>query len=87
MPEPTLPRPAATLVILRNGNGGLEVLLNRRPRHMTFMGGMTVFPGGAVAPPDRDPRWEGLSKLDVESAARLFPSTTGEEARRGGGEG
>lgn len=51
------PRPAATLVVLRDGPGGIEVLLTERPRHLRFMGGATVFPGGGVAAADRDPRW------------------------------
>ncbi|MFN2588548.1 MAG: MBL fold metallo-hydrolase [Actinomycetota bacterium] len=51
------PRPAATLVVLRDGPAGAEVLLTRRPRHLRFMGGATVFPGGAVANADLDPRW------------------------------
>ncbi|HEX2196406.1 MAG TPA: MBL fold metallo-hydrolase [Actinomycetota bacterium] len=53
------PRPAATLVVLRDGRDGLEVLLTKRPDHLRFMGGATVFPGGAVAAADRDPRWAG----------------------------
>lgn len=52
------PRPAATLVLLRDGPRGAEVLLTERPRHLRFMGGATVFPGGAVAAADRDPRWD-----------------------------
>lgn len=51
------PRPAATLVVLRDGPGGVEVLLTVRPRSLRFMGGATVFPGGAVDEADRDPRW------------------------------
>lgn len=54
----TKPRPAATLVVLRDSPRGAEVLLTERPRHLRFMGGATVFPGGAVAPADRDPRWD-----------------------------
>ena len=54
--EPTV-RPAATLVLLRDGAAGLEVLLTERPRHLRFMGGAMVFPGGAVAAADHDPRW------------------------------
>ena len=53
----TDPRPAATLVVLRDAPAGIEVLLTVRPKHLRFMGGATVFPGGAVAAGDRDPRW------------------------------
>ncbi|MFN2388245.1 MAG: MBL fold metallo-hydrolase [Actinomycetota bacterium] len=60
------PRPAATLVILRDGRDGLEVLLTIRPRHLRFMGGAAVFPGGAVAAADRDPRWADAAPLRDE---------------------
>lgn len=51
------PRPAATVVILRDGFSGPELLLTIRPKHLRFMGGAAVFPGGAVAEADADPRW------------------------------
>lgn len=56
--HPAEPRPAATVVVLRDWAEGLQVLLTVRPRHMRFMGGATVFPGGAVASADLDPRWQ-----------------------------
>ncbi len=65
------PRPAATLVILRERAGGVEVLLTIRPRHLAFMGGAAVFPGGAVSAADRDRRWADastLSGLDAQTA-------------------
>ena len=40
--------PAATVVLLRDGAAGLEVLLMRRPDTMAFAPGMHVFPGGRV---------------------------------------
>lgn len=48
-------RPAATVVLLRDGGEGLEVLLMRRPDTMAFAPGMHVFPGGRVDP-DHDGR-------------------------------
>jgi glyoxylase-like metal-dependent hydrolase (beta-lactamase superfamily II)/8-oxo-dGTP pyrophosphatase MutT (NUDIX family) len=50
MAEPGVvtPRPAATVVLLRPGPSGFEVLLTRRPASMAFAGDMYVFPGGAV---------------------------------------
>jgi 8-oxo-dGTP pyrophosphatase MutT (NUDIX family) len=45
---PTLPRQAATVILLRGGGERLEVLLVRRTPHARFMGGVWVFPGGAV---------------------------------------
>lgn len=63
------PRPAATLVIVRDGSSGLETLLTERPRHLRFMGGATVFPGGAVAPADLDASWEAASSVSGDAAA------------------
>jgi 8-oxo-dGTP pyrophosphatase MutT (NUDIX family) len=49
------PRAAATVVLLRDGPGGLEAYLQRRPLGMGFAGGLWVFPGGRVDEADRDP--------------------------------
>ncbi len=46
--EETVPRPAATVILLRGGASGLEVLLVRRNPAARFMGGAWVFPGGSV---------------------------------------
>ncbi len=46
--DPTSPRRAATVILLRGGTDALEVLLVRRTPEAKFMGGVWVFPGGAV---------------------------------------
>jgi 8-oxo-dGTP pyrophosphatase MutT (NUDIX family) len=46
--EVTVPRQAATVIVLRGGDQTLEVLLVRRTTSARFMGGVWVFPGGAV---------------------------------------
>src|SRR5258707_4470879 len=46
--EATRPRQAATVILLRGGAERLEVLLVRRTPEARFMGGVWVFPGGAV---------------------------------------
>ncbi len=46
--EPTVPRQAATIILLRGGTRSLEVLLVRRTERARFMAGVWVFPGGAV---------------------------------------
>lgn len=67
-----VPRLAATLVLLRDSPRGPEVLLTKRPEGLRFMGGVTVFPGGALDDADLDARWERASALSrAEAAARL----------------
>ncbi len=48
--EETLPRQAATVILLRGGGEALEVLLVQRSPQARFMGGAWVFPGGSVDP-------------------------------------
>jgi 8-oxo-dGTP pyrophosphatase MutT (NUDIX family) len=46
--QETPPRQAATVIVLRGGAEALEVLLVKRTPQARFMGGVWVFPGGAV---------------------------------------
>jgi 8-oxo-dGTP pyrophosphatase MutT (NUDIX family) len=46
---------AATLLLLREREAQLEVLMMRRRQELRFMGGMWVFPGGRVDPADCEP--------------------------------
>lgn len=75
------PRPASTVLVIRDGDHRVEVYLQRRPQQMRFAGGLWVFPGGRVDEADRDPtidaHWAGpspatwASLLDLpEHAAR-----------------
>jgi 8-oxo-dGTP pyrophosphatase MutT (NUDIX family) len=57
--------PAATVVLVRDGDDGLETLMLRKSRGIAF-GGMWVFPGGRVDEVD----WEGVAEGDDEVAAR-----------------
>jgi 8-oxo-dGTP pyrophosphatase MutT (NUDIX family) len=59
----TVPRPAATVILLRGGASTLEVLLVRRNPTARFMGGAWVFPGGAVD------RAEGSGEQALRAAA------------------
>ena len=62
-------RPASTVVLLRDGIDGLEVLLVRRHEAIAFMGGAHVFPGGRVEESDADDRWFAIADgLDVAAA-------------------
>lgn len=58
--------PAATVILLRDGEQGLETLMLRRNSKLEFAGGMWVFPGGRVDPGDYPP--DGPD--DVEAAVR-----------------
>lgn len=70
---PAPPRPAATVVLLREGEAAPEALLLRRHRRSGFAADAWVFPGGVVDPADRDPAL--ADRLDgptpAEWAARL----------------
>lgn len=52
-------RPAASLLIVRDGEEGVEVLTLKRAVTMRFLPGYLAFPGGAVesADVDAEPRW------------------------------
>jgi 8-oxo-dGTP pyrophosphatase MutT (NUDIX family) len=51
---PAATRDAATVVVVRDGDQGIEAYLLRRQQTMAFAPGMYVFPGGGVDEPDRD---------------------------------
>jgi len=72
-PQPVELRDAATVLILRDGDDGLEVFMLRRNLNSDFVGGAYVFPGGAVDPDDRhanlEPVCEGRS--DTDASRRL----------------
>ena len=46
--QPVPPKPAATIILLRDGNSGLEVLILRKASGKHFASGALVFPGGKV---------------------------------------
>lgn len=49
------PRDAATIILTRDGDLGMEVFLMRRHRAQSFLAGAFVFPGGAIDEDDADP--------------------------------
>jgi 8-oxo-dGTP pyrophosphatase MutT (NUDIX family) len=53
--SPVVPKPAATVVLMRDGDHGLEVLLLKRHRSSGFVPGAYVFPGGRIDQADADP--------------------------------
>ncbi len=81
----TPPRPAATVVLLRDADGGPEVLLIRRHGLSDVLGGAYVFPGGKLddadggailgrvdAPAERLHAARGEPELAPAAAAALF---------------
>ncbi|HEY6397129.1 MAG TPA: NUDIX hydrolase [Solirubrobacteraceae bacterium] len=69
----TLPRPAATVILLRGGSEALEVLLVKRNPSARFMGAAWVFPGGAVNPADGegDPALRAAAIRELQEEAGI----------------
>jgi 8-oxo-dGTP pyrophosphatase MutT (NUDIX family) len=73
----TPPKPAATVVILRNTAGGMETFLLRRHGAAAVLGGAHVFPGGKVDPSDADAGMHArLDQAPAALAARLNEPAT-----------
>lgn len=72
--DPTAPRRAATVVLVRDGALGVEAWMMRRVSGMAFAAGAAVFPGGRVDPSDDDDTtpWEGQTPAAL--AAQLLTS-------------
>jgi 8-oxo-dGTP pyrophosphatase MutT (NUDIX family) len=66
----TLPRVAASVIVLRDSPQGPEVLLVQRNPAARFMGGAWVFPGGAVDAGE-DVEQTGLRELREEASVTL----------------
>jgi hypothetical protein len=72
LPAAAVPRPAATVVLLRPGADGPEVLLTRRPSTMAFAADVHVFPGGAVDSGDGAPEAVARSRVGPDAAAHAL---------------
>lgn len=70
--EVTVPRQAASVIVLRGGSAELELLLVQRTHEARFMGGVWVFPGGAVdaheGEGDEAHRLAAVRELEEEAA-------------------
>ena len=66
--ESVLPRPAATVMLVRDASSGVEVFLMERSAHGMF-GGLHVFPGGKVDDADHAKRWGTLSRGPDDATA------------------
>lgn len=75
--QPSEPRPAASVVLLRRGgkhaDRALEVLLLRRTERARFMPGVWVFPGGAVDEEDGgdEARYKACAVRELEEEAGI----------------
>ena len=69
--------PAATVVILRDGADGTEVLMLRRSSKLEFAGGMWVFPGGRV---DDDDVPSDSDHTSIDAARRAAVREAQEES-------
>ncbi len=52
--KPVAPEDASTVILVREGDHGLEVYMTKRQDYLRFLGGYYVFPGGKVDPDDAD---------------------------------
>jgi 8-oxo-dGTP pyrophosphatase MutT (NUDIX family) len=72
---PVRPRQAASVILLRGGEQDLEVLLVKRTPEARFMGGVWVFPGGAVDADEGDGdgahRLAAVRELQEEASVEL----------------
>src|ERR1700722_2679049 len=72
---PSRPRQAASVILLRGADSDLEVLLVCRTPEARFMGGVWVFPGGAVDADEGDGdgahRLAAVRELQEEAAIEL----------------
>jgi 8-oxo-dGTP pyrophosphatase MutT (NUDIX family) len=79
--EVLVPRDAATVMLVRDGDAGLEVFMMRRNLNSAFLGGAYVFPGGAVDDHDRhqdlEPVCTGRSDADASELLGLDPPAGG----------
>src|ERR1700679_2469306 len=78
MAEILRPRPAATVITVRDGANGYEILMLRRNLNSDFVGGAYVFPGGRVDESDAGATAQRLSfGLDDEEVSRPLAMESG----------
>jgi 8-oxo-dGTP pyrophosphatase MutT (NUDIX family) len=77
---PVAPKPAATVVVVRQAERGIELFCVERHARSGFLGGAIVFPGGKLDAADEDPAW-GLSATSLGGRTLGFGPTA--DAARG----
>ena len=83
-PTGVVAAPAATVVLLRDGDSGIEVLLARRSSKLAFHGGAWVFPGGRIDPDDYGDAPDDLRGAARRAAAREAKEEAGVDVDSGG---
>ena len=71
-----VPRAAATTLVVRDGDVGLEVLMVRRSLQASFMPGAYVFPGGAVDAGDGSAAHQAVCDESAEQLAQRIGAVT-----------
>jgi 8-oxo-dGTP pyrophosphatase MutT (NUDIX family) len=67
--EPTVAAPAASVILLRDSESGLETYLLHRHALMPFAATMVVFPGGRVDPSDSEGDLDPIRRCGVRETA------------------
>jgi 8-oxo-dGTP pyrophosphatase MutT (NUDIX family) len=70
-PSPPSPRSAASVILVRERAGQVEIFLQRRHRNASFMSSSFVFPGGAADPHEHDLRVTAARELFEEAGVLL----------------
>jgi 8-oxo-dGTP pyrophosphatase MutT (NUDIX family) len=86
---PVVPKPAATIILLRDGDAGLEVLLLQKASGKHFAAGAMVFPGGKVEPADiafagATPNEDPFATLKIAAVREMYEECGLMLARRHG---
>jgi 8-oxo-dGTP pyrophosphatase MutT (NUDIX family) len=81
--SPVPPRPAASVILVREraGTGQVEIFLQRRHRNASFMSSSFVFPGGAADPHEHDLRVTAARELFEEAGVLLTTRQTAADLR------
>jgi 8-oxo-dGTP pyrophosphatase MutT (NUDIX family) len=78
VPDGAVPRPAAVLVPIVRGPGGLSVLLTERTAHLRQHAGQVAFPGGRIDESDESAVAAALREAEEETGlARRFVEPVG----------
>jgi 8-oxo-dGTP pyrophosphatase MutT (NUDIX family) len=78
--NPVIPKPAATVILVRQHLDELQVYLLKRSAKSGFMAGNYVFPGGTVDAEDQDsPLWKNWVDLDTNGIVKRLGGNLGVE--------